>query len=334
LESWSAVSPLPVATAGALKISSIAIVVATMPSMADGATMPSMADGARYSAAKLSSSRPASEAAVRVPHRSLLALSSSRPALEAAVRVPRRSLLTLLPVLAASALPVDPVAAVAPEPLLKLYFGAGCFWHVQHELVLAEQALLGRGGADITAVSGYAGGTKVASGKDGAKVCYHNPRGIADYGSLGHAEAVQVELPASRVGAFAQSYFALFGHRGIRHDPQDRGGEYRSVLGLPGGQASPLYAAIAGAAAGTPMRLVPGVGDEDDTIGARSVLVYDSDEFPFYPAELYHQFHNDFMGPPYGAAYNNLLPTLYKVKKLSTVGCPDMDPAKMPEGTV
>ena len=27
------------------------------------------------------------------------------------------------------------------------------------------------------------------------------------------------------------------------------------------------------------------------TLGAKTVLVYDSNKFPFYPGELYHQFH-------------------------------------------
>jgi hypothetical protein len=58
--------------------------------------------------------------------------------------------------------------------------------------------------------------------------------------------------------------------------------------------------------------------------------------FPLFSAqaELYHQFHNDFIGPPYGAAYNNLLPTLYKEQKLSVGSCPDMDPANIVQGRV
>jgi len=252
--------------------------------------------------------------------------------------VGRRSL--FLPAIAAAAfgLTLNPAVAAGDDPLVKIYFGAGCFWHVQHELVLAERALLGRRDAEFTAVSGYAGGTRVASGKlagpAGAKVCYHNPQGVADYGRLGHAEVVQVEVPASRVSDFAFKYFSLFGARGLRHDPQDRGGEYRSVLGLPGGEASPLYAVIAAAAKPTPMRLATGAGDEGDTIGDKTVLVYDSDAFSFYPAELYHQFHNDFMDPPYGAAYNGLLPKLYAHKKIGLVGCPDLDPATIVEGRV
>ena len=59
----------------------------------------------------------------------------------------------------------------AAEPLIPVYFGAGCFWHVQHEFVLGEIQLLKRTELQLTSRAGYAGGTKV--GKDG-RVCYHN----------------------------------------------------------------------------------------------------------------------------------------------------------------
>ena len=154
-------------------------------------------------------------------------------------------------------------------------------------------------------------------------VCYHNFGGVADYGALGHAEAVEVTIPTSAVSGFAHKYFSLFGSRGFRHDPQDSGGEYRSVIGIPGGTRSPLYASIEEAAAASPMKLLPGVGDEPDTLGAKAVLVYDSDVFPFHRGELYHQFHNDFMGPPYGAAYNKLQGQLAAAGRLSTTGCPE-----------
>ena len=38
----------------------------------------------------------------------------------------------------------------------------------------------------------------------------------------------------------------------MRHDPQDRGGEYRSVLGLPGGESSPLFDYVKQAASRAP----------------------------------------------------------------------------------
>lgn len=219
-----------------------------------------------------------------------------------------------------------PASSKAAEPTVTAYFGAGCFWHVQHEFVLEEVAALKRSPGQITAVSGYAGGQRLG---DGGKVCYHNFRNIADYGKLGHAEAVQVSIPESAFPRFCNKYFSLFGERGFRHDPQDRGGEYRSVVGLPGGEASPLFEAVQKAAAESPggMKLFRGRGDEPDTLGDKIVLVYDSDKFPFYPGEVYHQFHNDFMGPAYGRSYNELQTTLYKSGAIELTGCPDMDMA-------
>ena len=52
-------------------------------------------------------------------------------------------------------------------------------------------------------------------------------------------------------------------------------------------------------------------------------------QFPFYPGELYHQFHNDFMGPPYGKAYNALQTSAFKGGAIGTTGCPDMDPKQI-----
>ena len=67
----------------------------------------------------------------------------------------RRSVLTLAgTALAASrALP----AKAADDELVKMYFGAGCFWHVQHEFVAAEKSILGRGGCTSMCVDGWVG---------------------------------------------------------------------------------------------------------------------------------------------------------------------------------
>mmetsp|Transcript_84747 Transcript_84747/g.240380 ORF Transcript_84747/g.240380 Transcript_84747/m.240380 type:complete len:375 (+) Transcript_84747:80-1204(+) len=223
---------------------------------------------------------------------------------------------------AAAAIGLPQTAAAEDEPV-KVYFGAGCFWHVQHEFVGEEVKGLKRTKDQITAVSGYAGGKQTGGGK----VCYHNAFFQADYGQLGHSEVVQVEIPRQELPRFAEKYFSIFGTRGIRHDPQDRGGEYRSALGLPGGTSSPLYKVIQQAAADSPggMKLVAGTGNEPDTIAQKAVLVYDSNEFPFYPAEVYHQFHNDFMGPAYGKAYNNLQSLALEKGMIAKTGCPEMD---------
>jgi len=237
------------------------------------------------------------------------------------VHTTRRGVLSLAG--AAAGVPLAnalPALAADGEPSVKVYFGAGCFWHVQHEFVMEEAATLGRGGKSITAISGYAGGKSVGSQN---RVCYHNMQSIADYGKLGHAEVVQLDIPVSSLPAFSKRYFDLFGERGYRHDPQDQGGEYRSLLGLPGGADSPLFPVIKEAAAASPMKLYKGEGNEPDTIGARAVLVMDSNAFPFYAGEVYHQFHNDFMGPPYGAAYNKLQQKLLDASLISSTGCPD-----------
>ena len=49
----------------------------------------------------------------------------------------------------------------------------------------------------------------------------------------------------------------------------------------------------------------------------------DSDAFPFYPAEVYHQFHNDFKGPRYPAAYNALKDKMVENGQLTETGCPE-----------
>ena len=95
--------------------------------------------------------------------------------------------------------------------LQDVYFGAGCFWHVQHEFVLAERQLLNRKDSELTSLTGYAGGFK---SDDQGRVCYHNFQSIADYGKLGHGEVVGISIPEDRVGDFAVEYFKLFGDKG------------------------------------------------------------------------------------------------------------------------
>lgn len=50
--------------------------------------------------------------------------------------------------------------AAAEQQLQDVYFGAGCFWHVQHEFVEAERSLLQRKDGELTSRTGYAGGFK------------------------------------------------------------------------------------------------------------------------------------------------------------------------------
>ena len=71
--------------------------------------------------------------------------------------------------------------------MIDVYFGVGCFWHVQHEFVEAERSILNRKDNELTSWAGYAGGTK--TGPNGS-VCYHNALFRDDYGKMGHGEVV------------------------------------------------------------------------------------------------------------------------------------------------
>lgn len=66
----------------------------------------------------------------------------------------------------------------------------------------------------------------------------------------------------------------------------DKGGEYRSLLGLPGGTAHPSYKLVQAAAEARGMTLKDGKGNDPDTLGKRIVYVMDSNKFPFYQAEV------------------------------------------------
>ena len=115
--------------------------------------------------------------------------------------------------IAASFLVAVPARAVAADDdsLQNVYFGAGCFWHVQHEFVAAERNLLGRKDNELTSRAGYAGGLQTG---DEGRVCYHNFQSVADYGKLGHGEVVGMTVPESAIGDFALEYFKLFGDSG------------------------------------------------------------------------------------------------------------------------
>lgn len=221
---------------------------------------------------------------------------------------------------AALGLGLGPSPAVAADPVTDVYFGVGCFWHIQHEFVEAERKLLGRSSSQLTSRTGYAGGK--ATDKEG-RVCYHNFQGIADYGKLGHGEVVGMSIPESSIGDFAKEYFDLFTPKGERVDPMDRGGEYRSLIGLPGGDTNPMYPEVEKAAIAKGMTLENGKGNDPDTLGRKLVYVYDTKSFPFYQGEVYHQFHNDFQSPAYGKEYNDLINVALDNGRVEVTGCPD-----------
>jgi hypothetical protein len=103
----------------------------------------------------------------------------------------------------------------------------------------------------------------------------------------------------------------------------DRGGEYRSLIGFPGGTDHPSYSGVEAVATKAGFKLVAGKGDDPDTIGKQIVYVYDTTSFPFYQAEVYHQYHNDFQDKPYGIAYNKQADVAFEDGRLKLTGCPD-----------
>lgn len=103
--------------------------------------------------------------------------------------------------------------AQASDALTPVYFGVGCFWHIQHEFVEAERKMLGRKDNELTSLAGYAGG-KATDGE--GRVCYHNFQRVADYGKLGHGEVVGMNLPENQIVDFSKVYFSLY-------DPRTKG---------------------------------------------------------------------------------------------------------------
>mmetsp|Transcript_41672 Transcript_41672/g.61171 ORF Transcript_41672/g.61171 Transcript_41672/m.61171 type:complete len:317 (+) Transcript_41672:48-998(+) len=191
------------------------------------------------------------------------------------------------------------------EELIDVYFGCGCFWHVQHEFVEAEKKILGRTDEQLTARAGYAGGK--AGALDG-KVCYHNALNVADYGKLGHAEVVSLRIPPSKFKDFAVEYFKLFDKEGNRPDQfGDRGTEYRNVVGIPGGSKSEFAKELIAASIATGDKLDFAIGKGDDRDSRKVSYVMDTATYPFFIGEQYHQFHDGFnLGENYPGKYNDL----------------------------
>jgi len=142
-----------------------------------------------------------------------------------------------------------------------------------------------------------------------------------------------MRVPTDDLYAFAKRYFELFVKYELpgveivdRADPQDKGPEYRSLLGLPNGVHSPHFATIQKAledVLGFGWKLEEGKGNEPDTLLKKKVYVYDSNLFPFHVAEMYHQFHDDFQSPPYGSSYNGLRDRFKTQSLIRETGCPE-----------
>eukprot|EP00747_Dinoflagellata_sp_TGD_P189771 gnl/TRDRNA2_/TRDRNA2_50516_c0_seq1.p1 gnl/TRDRNA2_/TRDRNA2_50516_c0~~gnl/TRDRNA2_/TRDRNA2_50516_c0_seq1.p1 ORF type:complete len:249 (+),score=18.11 gnl/TRDRNA2_/TRDRNA2_50516_c0_seq1:112-858(+) len=212
------------------------------------------------------------------------------------------------------------IALAVAQENIRLYFGQGCFWHIQYEFVQAEKNLLGRSADQLTSIAGYAGAL------EGGTFCYND-------GKL-HAEVVELEIPVSLVSSFAAAYWSMFVGKDRSHT-NDRGPNYRAVIGLPRGMNSPLLPDIRAAQQGVvaqAFELRQGAGDDPDTLGSAHVWVYDSLQFPFQQAETYHQFHDDYLSSgDYPSSYNELTAALQGSGRLAATKCPnDAGGAYMP----
>eukprot|EP00889_Picochlorum_renovo_P004056 jgi/Picre1/31086/NNA_006441.t1 len=196
------------------------------------------------------------------------------------------------------------MVALAESSIEPVYFGNGCFWGRQYDFVKAENEM-GRDGNEISAVVGYAGGRKASPSN---KVCYYyTPEADTVYEKLGHAEVVKVEL------------------RGESKEDQFR----RNVIGIPGGVQSDLFKILQEENVNK-MDLKQGRGNEYTSFGRASegdelntVWVIDSNEFPFYQAEVYHQFHNG-LGKRFPTEYTkDLKEAAMSNKLIQETGCPE-----------
>lgn len=222
------------------------------------------------------------------------------------------------------ALPISSAQALddngSEEELIDVYFGCGCFWHVQHEFVEAERKILNRNDASLTARTGYAGGLDSSK-----QVCYHNAINVGDYGKLGHAEVVALRIPPSSFESFAVEYFNLFDKKGNRPDQNgDRGPEYRNLIGIPGGSKSPYASNLISASQSSGDKLDFAVGKGNDGDARAVSFIMDTDKFPFFIGEQYHQFHDGFnLNENYPNSYNGLASKLAADGKLVESSCPN-----------
>lgn len=210
-----------------------------------------------------------------------------------------------------------PASGTTNTTQVKLYFGAGCFWHIQHSFIEAERAILNRDDASLTAIAGYAGATVWGN------FCYMDDKVTA--------EVVGLEIPKESVSQFALTYFNMF--VGIdRSHRNDRGPHYRAVIGLPDGLRSSFMTDFNLAQdtrekeGKVRFELAEGHGDDADTLGRSLIWVYDSNRFPFQQAEIYHQFHDDYMpGGDYPLSYEMLRASMACSGRLMPTGCRNDD---------
>jgi len=219
-----------------------------------------------------------------------------------------------------------------------IWFGEGCFWERQWAYFNVEidpEGPFKRTNETVSSVVGYAGSKK--AGPDGL-VCYHSNDGASDYEMLGHCEDVRVTLDAAKeneqFAALCKDFFGSFTFTDggfTRPDPGDQGSAYRVTVAIPGGVKGSLYPILSAANKKLEAKYNKSMILKADASGNttqdafNTVWVMDSDEFPFFLGEQYHQFHADFH--PDGNYPDWYQTGLWKLQiKLGNIpkgGCPD-----------
>jgi len=215
-------------------------------------------------------------------------------------------------------------SGLAANTSVKLYLGNGCFFARQHLFIEEfERKVLNRTDRELTAVNGYGGSTK--TGPHGS-ACYHNAQDFADYGTLGRAEVVQLEVPFESLDKVFAVFFDSFVDsfqpgQWTRPDYYDVGAEYRSLLGVPGGIDNADVLEAMRRSNVHNMTLRAGHGSDPDTFSNNTVLVMDSQKFPFIQAERCLQFHDDSQAK-YSASYHALLKVFESEGRVVSTNCP------------
>jgi len=197
--------------------------------------------------------------------------------------------------------------------------GNGCYWERQYAYTHVEMAApFNRKRMEVTSRVGYIGGHHAAAN---GQVCYHGPdKTFLDYEKLGFYETVQVKIDnkdkVKQFTALVKDFFGSFlwdsARIGMRRPDDwsvysgDHGLAYRSGLSFPGGMRGPLYKIVdaENKKLAHPMNLVAGKGNDPDVFN--TVYIMDSDQWPFYIGEAYHQFHSNFFGKTYETAYTDM----------------------------
>lgn len=102
----------------------------------------------------------------------------------------------------------------------------------------------------------------------------YNPRTKGRHTEYGLESSIcDLFLDISSTAPFLFVFVCVFTDR---VDPGDKGGEYRSLLGLPGGTSHASYPLVEAEATKAGFKLVEGKGNDPDTLGKQIVYVMDT----------------------------------------------------------